>query len=56
MDEEQRKRRELDALEGIAVELEYLRLLREYELSTRVGNDGEGNLYVMPLEDGGSVS
>jgi hypothetical protein len=49
MDEETRKGRELDAVENIAVELERLRMLREYELGVRVEND-QGSLYVKPVE------
>jgi len=50
MDEQQRKWRELDALEAIAAELERLRLLREHELGVRVHED-EGNIFVRPVEE-----
>jgi hypothetical protein len=49
MDEKTHKLREVDALENIAVELERLRMLKEYELSARVEDD-EGSLYVKPAE------
>jgi hypothetical protein len=49
MDEQQRKARELDALELIAAELERLRMLKEYEPGARV-EDVEGNLYVRTTE------
>ena len=49
MDEQQRRARELDALEAIAAELERLRMLREYELRVRV-QEVEGALYVKPAE------
>lgn len=38
-----------EALENIALELERLRVLKEYELGVRVEND-EGSLSVKPLE------
>ena len=49
MDEQQRKARELDALELIAAELERLRMLKEYELGARV-EEVEGDLYVRTTE------
>ena len=49
MDEQQREDRKLEALEGIAYELEKLRILREREMGVRVV-DEEGNLFVRPAE------
>ena len=49
MDEQQRRARELDALEIIAGELEKLRVLKEHELGARV-EEVEGNLYVERTE------
>jgi hypothetical protein len=49
MDEYTRQWRELDALENIAVELERLRMLKEYELGVRVKDVG-GTLNVRPAE------
>jgi hypothetical protein len=50
MDEQQRKWRELDALEVIASNLERLRLLKEHELGVRV-HEVEGTLVVRPVEE-----
>ena len=49
MDEEKRQERTLDALESIAADLEWLLLLREYELGVHVVND-KGSLAVKPVE------
>ncbi len=51
MDEQTREYRVLDALENIAVELEMLRVLREYELAVTVEYEGGGGgPYVTPAE------
>ena len=51
MDEQTRQYRTLDALENIAVELEMLRVLREYELAVSVEYEGGGGgPYVTPAE------
>jgi hypothetical protein len=49
MDEQTRRARELEAMEGIAAELEKLRRLREYEIGAEV-REVEGNLYVQTIE------
>jgi hypothetical protein len=46
MDEQTRKRRELDALENIAKELERLRVLKEHELDVRLEQSPDGEAYV----------
>jgi hypothetical protein len=43
MDEQQRRARELDALEIIAAELEALRVLKEHELGVRLEEAPEGS-------------
>ena len=43
MDEQQRKWRELDALENIVKELERLRVLKEHELGVRLEEAPEGS-------------
>jgi hypothetical protein len=43
MDEQQRRARELDALELIAGELEWLRVLKECKLGVRLEEDKDGN-------------
>jgi hypothetical protein len=43
MDEQQRRARELDALEAIAMELERLRVLNEHELGVRLEDPPEGD-------------
>jgi hypothetical protein len=43
MDEQQRRARELDALEAIAMELERLRVLNEHELGVRLEYPPEGD-------------
>jgi hypothetical protein len=50
MDEQKRRERELDALEGIALELERLRVLKEHELGVRI-KDAGGTLIVKPVEE-----
>ena len=50
MDEQQRRARELDALELIVEELEKMRMLREYELSAKV-RTSQGCLYIEPVEE-----
>jgi hypothetical protein len=49
MDEQNRRERELDALELIVAELEKLRLLKEHELGVRIKDVG-GSLNVKPVE------
>jgi transcriptional regulator with XRE-family HTH domain len=43
MDEQQRRERELDALELIAAELEKLRVLKEHELGVTLEHDPDGS-------------
>ena len=50
MDEQTREDRKLEALEGIAYELEKLMMLREHEMGAKVEHD-EGSLWVRPTED-----
>ena len=50
MDEQQRKTRELDALELLVEELEKLRMLKEYEVGAKV-RSVQGCLYIEPLEE-----
>jgi hypothetical protein len=51
MDEQQRRERELDALELIAAELENLRVLKEHELGVRLEHPPEGDPpYVVRVE------
>jgi hypothetical protein len=42
MDEQQRRERELDALELIVAELEKLRVLKEHELGVTLEHDPDG--------------
>jgi hypothetical protein len=52
MDEQQRRARELDALEAIAEELERLRVLNEHELGVGLEDPPEGDPpYVVQVED-----
>ena len=46
MDENTRKRRELDALENIATELVRLRVLKEHELGVRLEESADAEPYV----------
>ena len=48
MDEKKRKERELDALEGIAAELERLRVLKEHELGVRLEHSADGGEPYVP--------
>jgi hypothetical protein len=51
MDEQQRRGRELDALEIIAEELEKLRILKEHELGVRLEHPPSGDPpYVVRVE------
>jgi hypothetical protein len=49
MDEQQRKDRELEALELMAAELEKIRMLMEFKIGAWV-EDREGTLYVTNME------
>jgi hypothetical protein len=52
MDEQQRRARELDALEAIAMELERLRVLNEHELGVRLEHPPEGDTpYAVRVEE-----
>ena len=52
MDEQQRRAREMDALEIIAAELEKLRILKEHELGVRLEHPPEGDPpYVVQIEE-----
>jgi hypothetical protein len=52
MGEQMRRRRELDALELIAAELERLRVLKEHELGVRLEHPPSGDPpYVVQVEE-----
>lgn len=48
MDEKNRKERELEALEGIALELWRLRVLKEHELGVRLEHSAAGGEPYVP--------
>ena len=51
MDEIERSRRLLDALENIALELEQLRVLKEHELGVRIEHGAEGSGPYVPVSE-----